>query len=161
MHCSIEFDPEKAVSYCKDHAEAFQEYLLANYKSRDGFISFHPYEASEWLEIEKWGGHEPGAILDFILRDYLDYDASYIISEEVLKDVNFADYCDFPEEFSDFLESREAEAIAAEYERLMTQGKLYLEAMGHTPRAEKLISEGVESLKKRLSREIDACLRAY
>lgn len=161
VHCSIEFPVEKALEYCRSHLEAFREYLLANYKSRDGFMSFHPYDPSEWLKAENWGGHEPGAILDFILRDYLDYDdASYILSVKALEDVCFDNYCDLPPKLNDFLESEEAQEIGSEYSRLMEQGQMYIEAMHNSERSQKLIAAVVEDLKKRMSKKMDSCIRA-
>lgn len=35
-------------SYIKANSESWSAYLLARYKSRDGFMSFYPHEADEW-----------------------------------------------------------------------------------------------------------------
>lgn len=161
VHCTISFDPERALEYCRAHAESFQKYLLCNYKSRDGFISFHPYEISEWLKLENWGAHEPGAVLDFIIRDYLDYDdASYILSEGVREEVDFSSYCDYSPADAEFLESEEALEIGKEFNRLMDQGRAYIEAMGNSKRSLELIEDAVEKLKKSMSKRMDDAIRA-
>lgn len=148
VHCTIKFTPEEAIYYCREHMDKFKEYLIANYKSRDGFISFHSYDPADWLDTANWGGHEPGAILDFILRNEMGADCEVELSWEALEDIYQGDYYSLPDELAEYLESDAADHLAKDYNREMQEGKWYLEAMKYSDRAKKLVAEGTERVMK-------------
>ena len=57
-------------NYLIDNRGMFEEYLLENYKSRDGFISSHSHKVDDWLSVmysEKDLEHKFGSILHFII----------------------------------------------------------------------------------------------
>ena len=119
VHCAIKFNPDEAVYYCRGHLNDFREYLITNYKSRDGFISFHSYDPADWLDAANWGGHEPGAILDFILRNEMGADCEAELSREALEGIYQGDYYSLPDELAEYLESDAADDLARELRRLM------------------------------------------
>jgi len=57
-------------TYLIDHFELFSAYIKERYSSRDGFMSFHSNDATEWLHtnVDKIdsNAHYLGAILEFI-----------------------------------------------------------------------------------------------
>jgi hypothetical protein len=55
INCEIEFNDSLV-----------DQYILDNYTSRDGFISFYENDASNWLDGWKEDSHKVGSILDFI-----------------------------------------------------------------------------------------------
>lgn len=160
VHCSIKFNPDEAVWYCRRHADQFAEYLIANYKSRDGFISFHSYDPADWLDPQNWGGHEPGAILDFILRNERGDECEAELSQEALEDIYQGDYYSLPDELAEYLESEDADKLAREYNHEMQQGVWYIEAMGGTERAKKLVAEGKDRLLKHCFKQMCDAVRA-
>lgn len=147
VDCKITFDAEQALEYCRNHLGAFREYLIENYRSRSGFISFYSHDPSEWLDRENWGHHEPGSILQFILRNETP-DIEMGASERVQEQVCLTVYFRLPEAVGMFLESPEAKKIAGEYYRLMKQGDDYLEAMGPAYR------KTVENAKRKVLDEL-------
>lgn len=111
VDCKITFDAEQALEYCRNHLGAFREYLIENYRSRSGFISFYSHDPSEWLDWENWGHHEPGSILQFILQNETP-EIEIRASERVQEQVCLTNYYRLPEAVGMFLESPEAKKIA-------------------------------------------------
>jgi hypothetical protein len=62
---------KKIAAYLEEYNEAFSEYLLERYTSRDGFTSFHSASVDAWsgdlLGDTMADGHKAGAVLNFIL----------------------------------------------------------------------------------------------
>ena len=157
VNCKITFDADRALAYCREHLPKFRQYLVDNYKSRDGFISFHSYDAAEWLDSGLWGSHEPGAILDFILRNE-DPDVEINASERVLEEVRYLDYFQTPPALDRYLESPEAKALGQEYARLMKQGDDYIEIMGGGIKYRNMIREAKEKVLDDLLGEMESAL---
>lgn len=145
VNCRITFDAGRAIGYCRNHMDAFREYLVKNYESRSGFISSYSCDPSEWLDRENWGHHEPGSILQFILQNETP-EIEIRASERVQELIYPLGYYRMPEAFDAFLESPEAKKIAGEYHRLMKQGDDYLEAMGGTAEYRKIVKDAKEKV---------------
>ena len=63
---------EKIKTMLQEHADEWKEYLIINYKSRDGFISYHSYypEDEEWnVDTALQDNHNAGSILQFICNE--------------------------------------------------------------------------------------------
>ena len=67
IHCEITFNKSKVKQYLKDNFDSFSAYIRERYTSRDGFISFHSNDASEWMK--NWDEHKVGSILQFICEN--------------------------------------------------------------------------------------------
>lgn len=130
--CKVTFLPEVLDSYIQANMEGFQKYLDDRYTSRSGFISHYEPDPAVFLDRNEWtrDGHLVGALLDFVVKDQLGPDAKTKLSERVLVYVPLTDYYTFPEIVSDWLETEEAEEIAAEYQRVNAQCESYVAAMG-------------------------------
>lgn len=157
VNCKITFDADRALAYCQEHLPDFRKYLIDNYQSRDGFISFYSCDTAEWLDSELWGSHEPGAILDFILRNE-DPDVEINASERVLEEVRYLDYFQTPPALDRYLESPEAKALGQEYARLMKQGDDYIEIMGGGIKYRNMIREAKEKVLDDLLGEMESAL---
>jgi hypothetical protein len=72
VYCEIGIDVEAVLAYLAENAAAFAAWLEKRYTSYDGFISFHSTDPEDWLDPEGWGGHQAGAILDFIAQEELN-----------------------------------------------------------------------------------------
>jgi len=59
--------------YILENKDAFEAYLIDNFKSRDGFCSFYEYDLSHWLGLlksfKKLDHIEIHAFLNFILKN--------------------------------------------------------------------------------------------
>lgn len=160
VYCDIKFNPDEAIYYCKQHAEKFAEYLIANYKSRDGFISFMSYDPEYWLDPQNWGGHEPGAILDFILRNEMGEDCTAELCREAMEGIYRGDYYSLPDELAEYLESDAADELVREYRHEIQMGDWYIEAMGGTDRSKKLVAEGKDRMLKHYTKKMCDAVRA-
>ena len=67
IHCEITFNKTKVKKYLKDNYNEFSEYIKSRYTSRDGFISFHSNDPSDWMH--DWDEHKVGSILNFICEN--------------------------------------------------------------------------------------------
>ena len=67
----------KVIEILEQNFEKFSQYIKDNYTSRDGFISNHSSDSSDWIEDLKNDAeneaHKVGAVLDFILQQIEDY----------------------------------------------------------------------------------------
>ena len=156
VNCIINFDEKKALFYCKKHHKEFSEYLNKRYTSCDGFISRYSNCPEDWMNSKEWGVHEPGAILDFILKNE-DSDAEEHFSNHVIENVWYTDYFRLHDSVDTFLKSAKAKEIADEYKRLMKQGDDYLELMGGA--YQKKVKEGKQNVRKELVEEMENAIR--
>lgn len=156
VNCTISFNEKKTLLYCKNHYEAFSEYLKKNYTSYTGFIPKYSNCPEDWLNPKEWGVHEPGAILDFILKNE-DPDAEKTFSEYVIENVWYTDYFRLHDSVDFFLKSAKAKEIADEYKRLMKQGDDYLDLMGGA--YQKKVREGKQNVRKELVEEMEDAIR--
>ena len=87
---------EKIKAMLQEHADEWKEYLIKNYKSRDGFMSYHSYdpENEEWnVDIALQDLHNAGSILQFICEQnditdetlYAFVEDNAILDTEMLK----------------------------------------------------------------------------
>ena len=67
----------QVIEILEQNFEKFSQYIKDNYTSRDGFISNHSSDSSDWIEDLKNDAeneaHKVGAVLDFILQQIEDY----------------------------------------------------------------------------------------
>lgn len=120
---TIELDPDAVRTEIYARIYNFKKWL----KDRDETDAFADYVNPEYWELSP---RTIGALLEFLILDQLGDDASYIISERVKNYVSLMDYYAFPEIVSDWLETEEAEEIAAEYQRVKAQCESYVATMG-------------------------------
>lgn len=70
IECKIDIKVNEVKKYINANLEAFKSYLIDNFKSRDGFISFYEYDLNFWLQKMKSFKNldhiEINALLDFI-----------------------------------------------------------------------------------------------
>ena len=70
IECIIDLKVNEVKKYINNNLEAFKSYLIDNFKSRDGFISFYEYDLNFWLEkmqsFKNLDYNEIHALLDFI-----------------------------------------------------------------------------------------------
>lgn len=78
IHCEITFNHKKVMNYLKENYEAFSKYIRDNYSSRDGFISYHSNDPSDWMH--NWNEHQVGSILQFICENE-GYEEPYDIDD--------------------------------------------------------------------------------
>lgn len=131
VYCRIAFDPDAALRYIAEHRAAFDEYIRETYTSRDGFFSWRSNDPADWLDPADWGTHEPGAILDFVIKNHMGDDTVYLLSARVREDICLADYYSTNPAFDEFLNSEAGEKFFAEYSRGIEQGEEYIRVMKH------------------------------
>lgn len=70
IECIIDLKVNEVKKYINNNLEAFKSYLIDNFRSRDGFISFYEYDLNFWLEkmqsFKNLDHNEIHALLDFI-----------------------------------------------------------------------------------------------
>ena len=120
---TIELDPDAIHDEIYARLYNFERWL----KDRDEADAFADYVNPEYWELSP---RTIGALLEFLILDQLGDDAAYIISERVKNYASLMDYYAFPEIVSDWLETEEAEEIAAEYQRVKAQCESYVAVMG-------------------------------
>lgn len=96
--CTYVVKPEKLTKfvrkYLKDNEDMWETYLKNNFKSYDGFCSFHSYKKEDWVDetanYTKWSDTtKAGAVFDFIIKneqlkngkDACDYEGMYYYIE--------------------------------------------------------------------------------
>lgn len=67
--------------------EAVAKEAEAQFKSRDGFISFYPSDISRWGKVRTWDHNQLGAILDALVGDSFD---SWALVEAMDSDIDQA-----------------------------------------------------------------------
>jgi hypothetical protein len=68
INIEIEIDMKWVYILIGQWWENFDIYIEDNYKSRSGFSSFYPHDASQWLNYDERGDdHKTGSMLQFIL----------------------------------------------------------------------------------------------
>lgn len=148
---TIELDPEALHDEVYARLFNFKNWL----KDRGEADAFADYVDPEYWELSP---RTIGALLEFIILDQLGDDASWIISERVKNYVALTDYYAFPEIVSDWLETEEAEEIAAEYQRVKAQCESYVATMGDRYRATvdahlvQVIANLVEDMQEKIER---------
>lgn len=132
VRCKVTFMPEVLDNYIRSNMKSFQKYLDDKYTSRSGFVSHYDPDPAVFLDRNEWtrDEHLVGALLDFVIKDQLGPDAEAILSERVLVYVPLTDHYEVPEAVSDWLESDEAEELAAEYCKVKQQCEDYVAIMG-------------------------------
>lgn len=156
VNCTISFDEKKAIFYCKEHYKALSEYVNKDDLSCNEFISIYSNCPEDLLDLKYWGVHEPGVILDFILKNE-DPDAEEHFSKHVIKNVWYTNYFRLHDSVDFFLKSAKAKEIADEYKRLMKQGDDYLDLMGGA--YQKKVREGKQNVRKELVEEMENAIR--
>lgn len=114
VDCKITFDVEMVLSYCRKNIDEFAKYLEERYKSRSGFISFYDYDVENWLDVENWDKHHPGAILEFILLNE-DEEAECHLSEKVIDDVPYCEFVEMPQIMYDLFDCDKGKEIAEKF----------------------------------------------
>lgn len=100
--CIIRPKKEAVRKYIYEHKAEFETYLVDHFKSRDGFISFHPYTFDDWKEITKdfkdfstdKGYIQLGSILNFICEvEKIDgeNDVLYYGSDDISQNMFYTD----------------------------------------------------------------------
>lgn len=73
IECIVDLKVKETKKYINSNLGLFSKYLVDNFKSRDGFISFYDYELNIWLDKMKSFKNldhiEIHAILDFICQN--------------------------------------------------------------------------------------------
>lgn len=86
INCKITFDTELLTKYINDNLEAFTEYIKDRYTSRSGFISSYSNNVNDWLDVNEYGEHEAGAVLQFVI--YNEYGSEYSAVEDLYYESN-------------------------------------------------------------------------
>lgn len=109
INCIIRPKKKAIKDFIYSHKDAFQEYLTAHLKSRDGFISFHSHYFEDWeTDTNKFTkldnkGITLGFILDFIAEE-VDKDYEQNIYQSFYEvDVYFSEF--YTQEFYDFVDN--------------------------------------------------------
>lgn len=145
-----DFDPEPLIAYIRTDADAFTKYLKKRKAKAD---------LEKWLNPDNWV-NQPRAlelVLEYILASTVKNPVE-ALAENFLHEVDPEEYIGTPDDFTSYMQDNEDSSLFelnAEYERLMNQGWLYLEAMKHDhPKDwEKYVPE-VEKGKARVIREL-------
>lgn len=103
-------DWNKVLDECRKHRDAFQKYVSERWSSRDGFISFMPDDAREYLDfpLEEWGdlaGNLAGQLLYFVLDEKWndDYDTMSFGRYSPMAQIEEECYSELPQnEYMDF-----------------------------------------------------------
>ena len=157
VNCTIRFDADKAVELLQKHRDKFAEYLKQNYTSRDGYMSWYSDDPDDWMDRKAWKGHEPGAVLQFLLLAAVPDIADRLVQIAV-GNVSYADRLTASDELYRFLQSAPAQKIAEEYDRLEKQARAYIDVMPDKARARALVEDGRKAVLKSMAADLDAAL---
>ena len=97
INCEITFNPKKLKKYLDENIKEFSEYIEGKYTSRDGFSSFYSNDVNDWLDVNEYGAHEVGSVLNFVILNEYNGD-----EREAEMDLFEESYC--YDDFSNFIE---------------------------------------------------------
>ncbi|TXG81894.1 MAG: hypothetical protein E6R13_05735 [Spirochaetes bacterium] len=97
LFVKCEINERELLGYCNNNLVAFEQYLIDNFKSREGFISFYSHDVEDWL-VEDYVKDKNQEIYYSYLIDFyvtnsiedIDYKLSYVVWErgyEILMDL--------------------------------------------------------------------------
>jgi len=72
INCDITFNTRKLTAYLRQHLFEFNVYITETYTSRSGFSSHYSNDLNDWLNVNEYGAHEVGAVLNFVLLNESD-----------------------------------------------------------------------------------------
>lgn len=96
INCKVYFSAaniKNIQEFIKENNLEWEKYLIENYKSRSGFMSFHNYfsDSPEWLidfENALSDSHNSGAVLQFICNQIIDSESFYYACEDCYSSID-------------------------------------------------------------------------
>ena len=94
INVEITVNKTKIKKYLKNNLQKFTDYITEKYTSRDGFSCWYPSDVDEWLDVDNYGSHELGSVLNFIIFNE-DKDAVYSLMDEANWSDSYYSYTEF------------------------------------------------------------------
>lgn len=89
INCEITFNTELLQKYLDENLEEFELFIRGRYTSCSGFHSNYSNDVNDWLDVNEFGAHKVGSVLEFVI--YNDQGDMYRAIEALYYESNISE----------------------------------------------------------------------